>query len=113
MTAAPTQAAGDEYEKYPVNLKQKLGAGLVNTATGWVELAKTRIVVSKENGLAMDLAAGLTKGIVNTIGRTWWRVFGVVTFILLAEPMIEPHMICQDFDMETGYHGEFETYKES
>ena len=110
ISSAPVQAA--DGEKYPVSLEQKLGAGLVNTATGWLELAKSPIVISKNEGLGMGLTVGLAKGLVNTIGRTFWGVFDVVTFILPTKPMIEPHLIWQDFDTETTYNRKFEIYQD-
>ena len=112
ITSAPVQAAGDDREKYPVSLEQKLGAGLLNTATGWVELAKTPIAISKKDGLGMGLTVGFAKGIVNTIARTFWGVFDVVTFVLPTKPMIEPHLIWQDFYTETRYNSQFEIYKD-
>jgi putative exosortase-associated protein (TIGR04073 family) len=108
-TASSLHAA--DGEPYPESLEQKLGAGLANATTGWVELAKTPMVISKKDGLGMGLSVGLAKGVVNTIGRTFWGVFDVVTFIIPTKPMIEPHMIWQDFDTETSYNSKFETYK--
>ena len=110
MCFAPVLAADEE--KYPDSLEQKLGAGLANAATGWVELAKSPIVISNKEGLVMGLTVGLAKGLFNTIGRTFWGVFDVVTFILPTKPMVEPHMIWQDFDTETTYNSKFETYKD-
>jgi len=110
MSCASPQVVADE--KYPVSLEQKLGAGLVNTATGWVELVKSPIAVSKKEGLGMGLTVGLAKGLVNTIGRTFWGVFDVMTFILPTKPMVQPHLIWQDFDTETTYNSKFEIYKD-
>ena len=111
ISSSPVQAAAGDPEKYPVSLEQKLGAGLINTATGWVELIKTPIAISKKDGLGMGLTVGLAKGIVNTVGRTFWGVFDVVTFILPTKPMVEPHVIWQDFDTETSYNKKFEIYE--
>lgn len=97
-------------EPYPANLEQKLGAGLVNTATGWVELAKTPIAMSKKEGIGWGLTLGPVMGVVNTIGRTACGVFDVVTFILPTKPLIEPPMIWQDFETPTTYKGHFEIY---
>ncbi len=110
MSFAPVQAVGEE--KYPVSLEQKLGVGLLNAATGWVELAKTPIVISNKEGLGMGLTVGVAKGLFNTLGRTFWGVFDVVTFVLPTKPMVEPHLIWQDFDTETTYNSKFEFYKD-
>ena len=106
-----TSATADtKTEQYPVNLEQKLGAGLLNTATGWVELAKTPIAISKKEGIGWGLTLGPVMGVVNAVGRTSCGVFDVVTFILPTKPLIEPHMIWQDFDTETKYNSKFEIY---
>ncbi len=111
MATCLAPAAADE-EKFPVSLEQKLGAGLINAATGWMEIVKTPVDISKKEGLGMGLTVGLAKGLFNVVGRTFWGVFDVVTFILPTKPMVEPHMIWQDFDKETRYKNRFETFKD-
>lgn len=110
VSSLTTQAADNEREKYPVNLEQKLGAGILNSVTGWVELVKSPVAVSKKEGLGLGLTLGVAKGLGNTIGRTACGLFDVLTFILPTKPLVEPHMIWQDFDTETTYNDTFETY---
>ena len=103
-------AAANQTEQYPVSLEQKLGAGLLNTATGWVEPVKTPIAISKKEGLGLGLTLGPVMGVVNTVGRTACGLFDVVTFVLPTKPLVEPHMVWQDFYTETTYNRQFEIY---
>ncbi len=113
IACAPAMAAEDEEDgKFPNSIEEKLGAGFANTTTGWVEIVKTPIAVSKKDGIGMGLTLGVAQGFINMMGRTLWGLFDVVTFILPTKPMIEPHVIWQDFDQETRYKNRFETFKE-
>ncbi len=112
IAAAPLLADEAEDEQFPTSIEQKLGAGLINATTGWVEIVKTPIAISKKDGLGLGLTVGLAQGIINMMGRTLWGMFDVVTFILPTKPMILPHVIWQDFDTETRYKNKFETFKD-
>jgi putative exosortase-associated protein (TIGR04073 family) len=108
--SATMSLADTKVEPYPGNLEEKLGAGLLNSVTGWLELVKTPMALSKKDGLGWGLTLGLPMGVFNAIGRTSCGLFDVVTFILPTKPMVKPNMIWQDFDTETTYNTSFETY---
>lgn len=105
-----TALAADSSEQYPSSLEQKLGAGLVNTATGWVELIKSPVAITKKGGIGWGITLGPLMGVVHTVGRTACGLFDLVTFILPTKPLVKPRMIWQDFDIETTYNPEFEFY---
>jgi putative exosortase-associated protein (TIGR04073 family) len=95
---------------YPDNIEQKLGAGLLNTSTGWVELIKSPVAITKKGGIGWGMTLGPVMGVVHTVGRTACGLFDLVTFVLPTKPLVEPHMIWQDFYRETTYNPEFQYY---
>ncbi len=97
--------------EYPDNLEQKLGAGLVNMATGWVELIKSPVAIGKKEGIGWGMTLGPLMGVLHTAGRTGSGVFDIVTFVLPTKPMVDPPMIWQDFYRETTYRDRFEVYE--
>jgi putative exosortase-associated protein (TIGR04073 family) len=103
-------AAANSDEQYPSNLEQKLGAGLVNTATGWMELVKSPVAITKKGGIGWGMTLGPVMGVVNTVGRTACGIFDLITFVLPTKPLVNPPMIWQDFYRETTYNEQFEVY---
>lgn len=73
---------------------KKLGRGLVNILTGWVELPKNIYKATTEDNLFAGLTIGLAKGIGMTVVRTGAGVYDTATFPFpLPEnfkPLLEP-----------------------
>lgn len=76
---------------------EKLGRGLTNTATGWVEIPKE---IGRNIGKSGDMAGlvvGPLKGLVKAIGRTVVGIYDAVTFLIPLprryEPIIEPEYV--------------------
>lgn len=82
------------YAQDPLN---KLGRGLANVLTGWVELPKNVYDTSVEENVLSGLTMGLAKGIGMTIVRTGAGVFETVTFPFPIpedyEPVLEPEFV--------------------
>ena len=51
------------------NALDKLGRGLINTATGWAEYPKQIVEVSKEHHAGIGLTWGQSKGVAEAIKR--------------------------------------------
>jgi len=70
----------------------KLGYGLTNLFTGWVELPRQINAVSQEQNIAAGLTVGTVKGAVYAVGRTGAGAIDTVTFMIPAydQPIIEP-----------------------
>jgi len=91
--AAPCFAQGDVIEK----MGRKLGRGIVNMATGWIEIPKTIYDVSVETNPFTGVTYGALKGAGMTVVRTGAGVYDVVTFLFPAPadymPIFDPEFV--------------------
>ena len=75
----------------------KLGRGVANTLTGWVELPKNIYNTSVEDNAFTGMTLGLAKGAGMTLVRTGAGIYEVVTFPFpLPEdykPILEPEYV--------------------
>lgn len=82
---------------YAQDPAKKLGRGLANILTGWVELPKNIYETSVEENVLAGLTMGLAKGIGMTIVRTGAGVFETVTFPFPIpedyKPVLEPEFV--------------------
>ena len=82
---------------YAQDPAKKLGRGLANILTGWIELPKNIYDVSVEENPLAGLTIGLAKGIGMTIVRTGAGIYEVVTFPFpIPEdygPVLEPEFV--------------------
>lgn len=90
-------------ESYPEKVGEKLGFGLANIGTGFIEIPKTVIVNSQKQGPLYGTTAGLFKGFWFAVCRTGFGIVDVVTFPFLTEPFTTPKVIWKDFDKETTF----------
>ena len=86
--------AASSYAQDPA---KKLGRGLANILTGWIELPKNIYDTSVEDNPLAGLTIGLAKGVGMTIVRTGAGIYEVVTFPFpIPEdyaPVLEPEFI--------------------
>ncbi len=77
------------------NCFDKLGRGLMNTATGWLEYPNQIIEVSKEYNPFAGITYGQAKGVGYGIYRTGVGVFDTATFVIppYDATYIEPSFI--------------------
>lgn len=84
----------------------KLGRGVVNIFTGWVELPKRMIMTGEEEGTASALTLGLIKGIYYGLFRTAAGFYEGLTFPFPAPPnyapIIEPTFVFETEDNAGG-----------
>ncbi|MXS86358.1 exosortase system-associated protein, TIGR04073 family [Nitrosomonas sp. HPC101] len=90
-------------QSYPAAASEKLVNGIVNVATGFVELPKNVILTSQQDGAGYGLTIGLVTGIMHTIGRTVFGALDAITFLIPTQPTVRPPYIWQDFNKETTY----------
>ena len=85
---------------YAQDPAKKLGRGLANILTGWIERPKNIYDVSVEDNPLAGLTIGLAKGIGMTIVRTGAGIYEVVTFPFpIPEdygPVLEPEFVFSD-----------------
>ena len=84
------------------NAAEKLGRGIANFFTGWVEIpAEFGRVIEKKGDLAAVFVAPFT-GIAKAIGRTAVGLYDALTFPIPFpsgyKPVIEPEFVLQDTD---------------
>lgn len=76
---------------------EKLGRGITNTATAWLEIPKEIGRKVEKSSTLAGLVVGPLKGLAKAIGRTAIGVYDVVTFLIPLprryEPVIEPEYV--------------------
>ncbi|MFH1856317.1 MAG: exosortase system-associated protein, TIGR04073 family [Candidatus Omnitrophota bacterium] len=65
---------------YAENALTKLGRGIVNTATGWLEVPKRIYNTAKDENVMVGITVGTAKGIGWGVTRTAVGIYEVVTF---------------------------------
>jgi len=95
---------------YPAKVGGKFLIGMMNATTGIVELPKTIMTESSNEGIAMGMSVGVIKGMTNMLGRSFLGMMDVVSFPIPTKPLITPPVVFQDFDQETTYGNGWETY---
>jgi len=82
---------------YAQDPAKKLGRGLGNILTGWIELPKNIYDTSVEENVLSGITMGLAKGIGMTIVRTGAGVYETVTFPFPIpedyQPVLEPEFV--------------------
>jgi putative exosortase-associated protein (TIGR04073 family) len=78
-----------QYENSPVN---KLGRGLINTATCWAEIPGEVARVSNETNPAIGFTLGVVQGTINTLIRGAMGIVDTLTFFAppYDKPMMKP-----------------------
>jgi putative exosortase-associated protein (TIGR04073 family) len=82
---------------YAQDPAKKLGRGIANILTGWIELPKNIYDTSVEDNPLSGLTIGLAKGVGMTIVRTGAGVYETVTFPFpipeCYAPVLEPEFV--------------------
>ena len=89
---------------YMTHVGDKLGYGIANIATGWVEVPKNIMIVGQRDGVAAGATIGLFTGLFQTVGRTAYGIMETATFLIPTHPIVKPGYIWDNFDKETSYH---------
>jgi putative exosortase-associated protein (TIGR04073 family) len=91
--AAPCFAQGDVIEK----MGKKLGRGIVNIATGWVEIPKNIYDTTIETNPFLGITFGTIKGAGMTVVRTGAGAYDVATFLFPLPkdylPILKPEFV--------------------
>lgn len=88
-----------QYENSPVN---KLGRGVINTATCWAEVPAAVAKVSKDSDPALGCTLGVVEGVFNGILRGITGIFDAVTFVIppYNKPIMEPEYALKSADQK-------------
>lgn len=90
-------------ESYDVKARRKLGIGLGNIVSSWLEIPKTMINTYNQTNFWFGISGGLLKGLVNTGGRVLTGTLDVLTFYVPTQPVPQPALVWEDFDAGTHY----------
>lgn len=90
-------------DSYLVNSSQKLGSGIVNAATGFMELPKNIVLTSQNEGPLYGITLGTANGILHAVGRSLIGILDAATFFIPAKSLVNPPFIWQDLSRETSY----------
>ncbi len=86
---------------YAQDALRKLGRGLANILTGWIEIPKNIYDTSVEDNIGMGLTVGLAKGIGMTVVRTGAGIYETITFPFPLpedyEPLLEPEYVLSEY----------------
>lgn len=76
---------------------QKLGRGITNTATGWLEIPREIGRSVEKSGDIAGIFVGPLKGVFKGLGRTTAGIYDIITFLIPLprryEPLIEPEYV--------------------
>jgi len=80
-------------------MANKVGRGVANATTGWLEFPKQIYITSKEEGYAKGLTIGVLKGFGMTLVRTATGVGETLTFFMaypgFYDPFFDPAYVWQ------------------
>ena len=93
----------DEKLHYIDKVGRKLENGIANAIGGFMEIPKTVIIITRNEGPIYGVAVGLIAGVMHTLGRTIYGVVDMATFLIPTKPLVEPNYIWNDFDRITIY----------
>jgi len=86
---------------YAQDVLRKLGRGLANILTGWIEIPKNIYDTSVEENIGMGLTVGLARGIGMTVVRTGAGIYETITFPFPLpedyEPLLEPEYVLSEY----------------
>lgn len=93
-------------ENVPAKMGKKLGRGVINIATGWLELPKNIYNTTTETNPGMGITYGTLKGLGMTVVRTAAGIFDAATFLFPVpkdyDPLMKPEFVFSEEQAETS-----------
>ena len=85
---------------YDRNAATKLGRGVANIATGWIEIPKQIYQTSVEYDPFTGIVFGTVKGVAYGVLRTLGGGFDTATFIIppYDKPVMQPEFVFEDWE---------------
>ncbi|MCP5245481.1 MAG: exosortase system-associated protein, TIGR04073 family [Burkholderiales bacterium] len=90
-------------QNYSTKVGEKLGTGIANAVTGFVEIPKTMIITGRRHGATYGMTAGLFTGLFHSVGRSLAGALDIATFPVPTTPIVQPSYVWDNFDRETTY----------
>ncbi len=83
-----------------VGVVTKLFRGIINAATGWMEIPKQMVLVGQDSGPGPAVTWGLIKGVGYAVGRSVVGAYEIVTFPMPIpegyRPIMQPEYVISD-----------------
>ncbi len=99
-------------QESPVNSRlRKLGRGLSNIATGFVELPRNIRAVQKDDGDMAAVTYGTLRGLWRFGVREVVGVGEVVTFPMTNKPVVEPEFVVDDGLVDAIFRPDKQSYR--
>ena len=111
LLATAAANAAEQDGNYVSRVSEKLGEGLVNVGTGFVEIPKNIYITGEQQGWAVGVPIGFVKGVAQMLGRTGAGVLGIATFYIPTKPVVQSPLVWENFDKETSYNTNWELYQ--
>ncbi len=102
LNAQESNSLSGDYDGIPFEtifdpMGKKFFRGLINVATGWVELPRQLMLTFKNDGVLATPTVGLFNGIVMIVARTGAGVYDTAFFVSSApgryDPVIDPGFV--------------------
>jgi|GEM_PF-400700 len=90
-------------DDYGSQAAAKFSRGIINLATGWLEVPKNISNESQKSNAGVGLTYGTVKGSVHTAGRSAAGALDVATFYVPSPSIVHSEHVWDDFDRETTY----------
>lgn len=103
LMALSTNIYADEQQSYGDKVGEKALNGLANMGTAILEIPKNIINTTNDSNIAYGVIGGLTKGILNTVGRLVTGATDLITAPIPTDPIVHPKYIWDDYDKDTTY----------
>lgn len=90
-------------DDYGSQAAAKFSRGIINLATGWLEVPKNISNESQKSNAGVGLTYGTVKGSIHTVGRTAAGALDTVTFFVPSKSFVHSDQVWNDFNTETTY----------
>lgn len=98
-------AYAESEQSYLSGVGSKLGQGLANTATGFIEIPKNIINISHEQNAFVGMTWGLLRGVMETVGRTTVGAAELITAPIPSNDFVTPPYVWNRFSEDSRYFG--------
>lgn len=102
LSTGPAYAQEHDYLS---GLTCKFSQGLLNTATGFIELPKNIINISQDENIFVGLTWGVVRGALHTVSRTVVGAAELITSPIPTDNYISPPYVWDRFSEDTRYFG--------
>lgn len=102
---ASSVANAEEEQSYLVGFTSKVNQGFFNIGTGFIELPKNIVNISKEQNIFVGLTWGTLRGVGHTVSRTLVGVAELVSSPIPSDDFITPPYVWERFSEDTRYFG--------